>query len=127
MRSIYSNSDLTICYIGEEAHHSNRVIELAERVAQRTKEAAARSKGMSVGDFNDNYTGQLILDREPHFLEEEHSRCESELLTLNPMRSSLMQMITRPWFRHAWTIQEFIIPSQVIMRCRSRDLSWYGL
>jgi hypothetical protein len=104
MRSVYSNSEQMICYIGEEAYQSSQVIELAEQVTRRVKETAARSKGISIDDFNDNCICELILDREPRFLEETYSKSESELLMDRQMQSSLVQIITRPWFRRAWTI-----------------------
>lgn len=40
IRSIYINSEQTICFIDEEAHESRRILELAKQVTRKVKERA---------------------------------------------------------------------------------------
>lgn len=127
MRSIYFNSEQTICFIGEEAHESRRIIELAEQVARKVKESAALSQGIAARESDENRICGFILGLEPKFLEEAYSRSESEILMDRQLQSCLMQIIIRPYFRRAWTIQEFIIPPKVTLLCGNCALSWYGL
>ena len=127
MRSIYSNSAQTVCFIGEEAHESRRIIELAEQVARKIKERAALSRGIAISESDENRMCEFILGLEPRFLEEAYSQPESEILMDRHLQSCLMQIIIRPYFRRAWTVQEFIIPPKIVLLCGECVLSWYGL
>ncbi|KAI1121051.1 HET-domain-containing protein [Nemania abortiva] len=119
MEQIYLHASKTVVYLGDKSEDSDLAAEYLETHMQRVKRAVA--------DF--------INQRRP--AEDGYDMLQTCIRTLgssqaklfegfdqHAVQKALVNLLSRPWFRRIWVIQEFVVSPTVDMYCGKTECEW---
>jgi hypothetical protein len=118
MQNIYSKSMQTLIWLGDADHHSNLAMEFALFI---------RKLLAGLVDLNsDTFTAGIHCSRLRGLLrgDVDFSRDEVSHYDFKAMREATQSLLSRPWFRRAWVLQEVSRSSAVVAIAGSIACQW---
>ena len=109
MRDIYMKAEVTLSWIGPEAHGSAEAFRYALDLYKLHRKHMAKQK-------------LFILPAE-----EEKEVIKTKVKFGDPALEALLQLVDRPYFERAWVVQEIVVSPQVIFVCGESYMAWATL
>ncbi|KAI3318840.1 HET-domain-containing protein [Xylariaceae sp. AK1471] len=119
MEQIYRNASKTVVYLGDKSADSDLAAKYLETHMWRVRGAIAdfinqRRVAEDTGEMMQICIKSLGTSQAKLF----------EGFDQNAVQKALMNLVSRPWFRRIWVIQEFVVSPGVDMYCGKTTCEW---
>ncbi|KAI0112511.1 HET-domain-containing protein [Nemania sp. FL0031] len=119
MEQIYRNASKTIVYLGDRSVDSDLAAKYLESHMARVKGAVAHFINQRMV-AQDNYDVLQICIKSLGV----NQAILFEGFDQRAVQKALMNLLSRPWFRRIWVIQEFVVSPTVDMYCGKTKCEW---
>ena len=114
MSMIYSRADRVLVYLGEAGEHTSLAIDFTEHYHKRLKDHNIPET--SIAHVSTSESVSFAASREP-------AGC-SDTEILRHVALGLADLLSRPFFKRLWIVQEVVLANDLVTACGSRHFQW---
>lgn len=117
MSVIYSRAACVLTYLGKSGEHTSLAIDFAEHYRLRMKDQGVAED--QIADVSTSESVSFVAPKKPD------PPPDSEVL--RQIALGLADLLSRPFFKRLWVVQEVVLAKNLVTVCGSRHFQWYVL